>query len=99
LRDGLHQTGRRGLPAETVLHLARARPLQSLCLVRRGGPQPGAVRPPQTDIEPTGASRIATALRSTPLACRCTLAESHKSPRYPSVKCHLTPSDQPRLLA
>src|SRR5215472_15814538 len=32
--------------------MARARPLQSLRLVRRGGPQPGAVRPPQTGIAP-----------------------------------------------
>ena len=35
-----------------TLHLARARPLQSLGLVGGGGAQPGAVRPPQTGIAP-----------------------------------------------
>ena len=36
-----------------TLHLARARPLQGVRLVRGRRPQPGAVRPPQTGIEPT----------------------------------------------
>ena len=45
---------RPGSPASNVsmaplVHLARARPLQSLYLVR-SGPQSGAVRPPQTGI-------------------------------------------------
>src|SRR5205823_2529125 len=78
----------------------RPRPLQGLRLVCGSGAQPGAVRPPQTDIAPTGASRIATAIRSTRrLACRCTLTESAVSCRYPSAKCHLAPSDQTRSRA
>src|SRR4029077_6337307 len=44
-----------------TLHLARARSFQGLHLVRRGGPQSGAVRPPQTGIAasalPSGSSR------------------------------------------
>jgi hypothetical protein len=35
-----------------TLHLARPRPFQGLHLVRRGGPQPGLVRAPQTGIDP-----------------------------------------------
>jgi hypothetical protein len=37
-------------PRFRTLHLARARPLQDLHLVCSSGPQPGAVRPPQTGI-------------------------------------------------
>jgi hypothetical protein len=36
-----------------TLHLARPRPFQGLHLVRRGGPQPGLVRSPQTGIAPS----------------------------------------------
>ena len=36
--------------ARCTLHVARARPLQDLHLVRGGGPQPGAARPPQTGV-------------------------------------------------
>jgi len=40
------------------LHLARARPLQGLHLVRRGRPQPGAVRSPETGLaDPAGPGR------------------------------------------
>jgi len=60
------------------------------------GAQPGAVRRLKPTYEPAAASRIATAIRSTPLACRCTPDESPKSRRYPSAKRHLAPPDQHR---
>src|SRR5204862_725895 len=47
-RDFLPQASLRFGP----LHLARARSLQDLHLVRGGGAQPGAARPPQTGIAP-----------------------------------------------
>src|SRR5438093_13772664 len=53
-RDLLPQASLRFGP----LHLARPRSLQDLPLVRGGGAQPGAARPPQTGIAPvqTGSS-------------------------------------------
>jgi transposase, IS5 family len=51
-----------------TLHLARARPLQGLCLVLGGGPQPGAALSPQVSIahSPTSTSAApASAGRST----------------------------------
>jgi hypothetical protein len=87
------------LDGERALIIATWRGLdhfKGVCLVGGGGTQPGAVRPPQTDTEPTSASRIATAIRSTQQACRCTPAESPQSRRYLSAKRHLKPSAQTR---
>jgi IS5 family transposase len=42
-----------------TLDVARARPLQGVCLVCGGGPQPGVVRPPQTGIKATPLPHIA----------------------------------------
>ena len=33
-----------------TVYLARARPLQGVCLIHGGGPQPGAIRPPQAGL-------------------------------------------------
>ena len=70
------------------LHLARARPLPGLRLVRGGGLQPRPLRPPQADLRPTAAGtkrRPANAGRAAPLApCRpLRCPRRSRAPRQP----------------
>ena len=60
----------------STLHLARARPLQGLHLVRGGGPQPGPVRTPQTGLAssaPSGSVTVEPTTSTEPTTSACLL--------------------------